>query len=75
MGTEDLLRAEPEEGLEKVEDSIRVCQSFVSSYHAKKKDIPNMFKGDTPVVEWSFNDELIFSRLKSYTTRLCIIEV
>ena len=75
MGTEDLLRVEPEEGLEKVEDSIKVCNSFMNSYHVKKKDIRSMFKDGTPVVEWSFNDDLIFSRLKSYITRLSIIEV
>jgi dynein heavy chain len=75
LNTEDILRVEPEEGLERVEDSIKVCNSFMESYHTKKGDIASHFKEGQPVVEWSFNDELIFSRLNSYLSRLHIVEV
>lgn len=75
LATEDLLRAEPEEGLEKVEDGIKVCRSFMECYHNKKTDIAKHFKADMPVVEWSFNNELIFARLNVYLDRLCTVQV
>lgn len=75
LGTEELLRVEPEEGLDKVEEGIDVCQSFMKSYHNKKSDVAQHFKAEVPVVEWSFNDELIFSRLKTYLERLATVQV
>ena len=47
----------------------------MESYHTKKGDIARHFKEGESVVEWSFNDQLIFARLKSYLSRLHIVEV
>ena len=75
LGTEDLLRDEPEEGLEMVQDSIKVCRSFMECYATKKSDIGRHFEPDVPVVQWSFNNELIFARLNVYIERLSIVKV
>ncbi len=75
LQTEDLLRVEPEEGLEKVEDSIKTCQKFMKTYHDKKKDIARLFKEGVPVVEWDFNNQLIFARLNCYLERLTVVQV
>lgn len=66
---------EPEEGLEKIEDSIKTCHKFMKTYHDKRKDIARHFKEDVPVVEWDFNNTLIFARLNCYLERLAIVQV
>ena len=64
-----------EEGLEKVQEAMNVCNSFMKSFYEKKGNISKLFKENVPVVEWSFNTQLIFSRLNQYIKRLSAIEV
>lgn len=66
---------EPEEGLDKVKEAADVCRSYRSYYFKKKAKIAKLFKEDVPIVEWSFNTELIFARLDNFIERLTLIEV
>ncbi len=67
---------EPEEGLDKVIEAIRVCSYYKKVYFTKKDNISSYFKDpEVPVVQWSFGPELIFARLNNFIKRLTTIEV
>ena len=65
---------EPEEGLEKLHDALRVCQNYQATYHDRRTNIAQYFK-DRPVVEWGFPPTLIFARLDRFMEQLRTIEV
>lgn len=66
---------ETEEGLEKVQDALKVCSSYKDNYHIHRGKLVQYFKGSTPVVEWSFQANLIFARLDRFLDHLGTIEV
>ena len=66
---------ETEEGLEKVQDALKVCSSYKDNYHIHRGKLTQYFKGSTPVVEWSFQPHLIFARLDRFLDHLATIEV
>ena len=66
---------ESEEGLEKVQDALKVCLSHKDNYHNHSGKLAQYFKGSTPVVEWSFQPALIFARLDQFLDQLGTIEV
>jgi len=57
---------EPEEGLEKVQDALRVCQSYQATYHDRRTNLGQYFK-QGPTVEWQFRPTLVFARLDMCT--------
>ena len=73
--TEEILRLEPEEGLEKVGEAIRVCRSYKDIYHDHRSNLASYFKGEQPVVTWEFQSSLVFSRFDRYVGQLSIVEV
>lgn len=72
--SEEILRMEPDEGLEKVADTLKICCLYRETFFAKKTGLQPYFK-DKPVVEWNFQDSLIFSRIDRFIHQLNIIEV
>ncbi len=58
-----------------MEDAINICLSFTSSYEGKKATVAQNFKEGVPVVEWSFNNKLIFARLDKLKECLMTIQV
>ena len=65
---------EPDEGLEKVADALKICCLYRDTFFVKKSGLQPYFK-DKPVVEWNFQASLIFSRLDRFIDQLKLIEV
>ena len=65
---------EPEEGLEKVQDALRVCQSYQANYHDRRTNLGQYFK-QSPTVEWQFRPTLVFARLDRCMEQLSFIKV
>lgn len=65
---------EPDEGLEKLEDALKICRLFKSLYFEKKGQLSNYFK-EQPVVEWEFKSSLIFTRMDLLINQMKLIEV
>lgn len=65
---------EAEEGLEKIHETLMICDLFVSSYFDHKNKMSNYFKEKT-VLEWRFEPTMIFCNLKKFVNQLKIIQV
>ena len=65
---------EPDEGLEKVGDALKICGHFKSLYFEKKSQLSKYFK-EQPVVEWNFKSSLIFTRMDMFINQMKLIEV
>jgi dynein heavy chain len=65
---------EPDEGLEKVADALKICCLFRDTFFVKKAGLQPYFK-DKPIVEWEFQSSLIFSRMDRFVDQLRLIEV
>lgn len=65
---------EPDEGLEKVADALKICCLYRDTFFVKKSSLQPYFK-DKQVVEWNFQASLIFTRLDRFIDQLKLIEV
>ena len=65
---------EPDEGLEKLADALKICGLFKSLYFEKKAQLSKYFK-ERPVVEWNFKPSLIFARMDVFINQIKLIEV
>ena len=65
---------EPDEGLEKVNMTLKICSLYRDTFFIKKKELVVYFK-EKPVVPWNFAPSLIFSRLDRFISQLRMIVV
>lgn len=72
--TEEILKMEAEEGLEKIHDTLKICDLFVTSYFDHKNKMSYYFKEKT-VLEWRFEPAMIFCNLNKFVNQLKIIQV
>ena len=72
--TEEILRMEPEEGIEKVKETLEMSEYYISVYHEHRNSLEKYFKED-PVVPWGFETSLVFGRLEKFIHQLRVIEV
>lgn len=72
--SEEIIRMEPDEGLEKLRDALKICSLFKSLYFEKKSQLSSYFK-ELPVVEWNFKSSLVFTRMDMFTNQMKLIEV
>lgn len=74
--SEEILHTEPEDGIEKLQDAVKVCLSYKISFTQRKEMLPTYFKDpEVPLVEWSFQSDLVFSRLDRFVEQLHTIIV
>lgn len=66
---------EPEEGVEKISDALKTCNTYKTSYYSHKEQLNTYFKDGDTVVEWQFEGDLIFSRVNKLISRLELINV
>eukprot|EP00731_Ephydatia_muelleri_P012058 Em0006g952a len=71
--SEEILRMDADEGLEKLRDAFRVLQCYKTTYYERKGKLAQYF-GDRPVVLWEFQPLLVFSRLDKMIAQLRLIE-
>ena len=65
---------EPDEGLEKLKETLDLCQYYIDCYNNHRNNLDRYFK-DSPVIPWDFNSSLVFSRLDRFMHHLHLIEV
>ena len=70
-----MLRLEPQEGLEKVQDALKVCTRYKDIYQDSKLSLPTYFKDDQPIILWEFQPSMVFSRFDQFLKQLMIVEV
>lgn len=72
--TDEVIRMEPDEGLEKVQDTLKVCRLFKDTFVEKRRSIASYFK-DAPPVEWEFQSSLVFDRFDRFMERVMTVQV
>lgn len=65
---------EPDEGLEKLANALKICCLYRDTFLAKKAGLQPYFK-DRQVVEWNFQPSLIFSRIDRFIDQMKLIKV
>jgi dynein heavy chain len=71
--SDEVIKMEPDEGLEKVADAKKLCKTFKDCFAEKRKTISTYFK-DSPPVEWEFQTDLIFQRFDRFMERVDTVE-
>lgn len=72
--SDEVIRMEPDEGLEKVQETLKVCKVFKDTFIEKRRSIASYFK-DTPPVEWEFQSSLVFNRFDHFVERVETVQV
>lgn len=72
--SEEIIRMEPDDGLERLADALKICDQFKCLFFEKKAQLSNYFK-ERPTVEWDFKSSLIFARMDVFTSQMKLIEV
>ncbi|XP_029686282.1 dynein heavy chain 11, axonemal isoform X1 [Takifugu rubripes] len=71
---EELFKMELEEGVERVQITIAVLQTFKQLFHAYRQQIPSYFRVTAAIRLWDFPARLVFQRSDCVMERLCMIE-
>lgn len=72
--SDEILRMEPDEALEKLADTEKMCKVFVDVYNDRRKNLATYFK-DGPVVEWDFQSSIVFTRFDKFTAKIKQLQV
>lgn len=72
---EELFKMELEEGVERVQITIAVLQTFKQLFHAHRQQIPQYFRDAAAIRLWDFPARLVFQRSDRIMERLRMIEV
>ena len=67
--SDEILRMEPDEALEKLADTEKMCKMFVNVYDDRRKNLATYFK-DGPVVEWDFQSTIVFTRFDKFMAKI-----
>lgn len=72
--SDEILRMEPDEALEKLADAEKMCKVFVNVYNERRKNLATYFK-DGPVVEWDFQSTIVFTRFDKFLEKISQLQV
>lgn len=72
--SDEILRMEPDEGLEKLQVAFHVCSKYRENFEDRRSHLADYFK-EEPVVEWDFESSLVFTRVDRLTSQLRLMEV
>lgn len=72
--SEEIIRMEPDDGLERLADALKICDLFKRLFFEKKSQLSRYFK-DKPTVEWDFKSSLIFARMDVFISQIKLIQV
>ena len=67
--SDEILRMEPDEALEKLADAEKMCKVFVDVYNDRRKNLATYFK-DGPVVDWDFQSNIVFTRFDKFMAQI-----
>lgn len=66
---------EIEEGMERVQKTISVMQTFKQLFHTHRQQIPKYYRHTQVIKPWDFPATVVFQRLDRIMERLLMIEV
>ena len=72
--SEEIIRMEPDDGLERLADALKICGWFKHLFFEKRAQLSKYFK-EEPIVEWDFKSNLIFARMDVFISQMKLIEV
>lgn len=72
---EELFKMELEEGVERVQITISVLQTFKQLFHTYRQQVPQYYKFSHLVKLWDFPASLVFQRSDRIMERLLMVEV
>ncbi|XP_065180851.1 dynein beta chain, ciliary-like [Sycon ciliatum] len=71
IGGDEIIRAEADEAVEKILESIKVCESVEVAYKHVQDNIGDFFKENPDdLLPWDFQTEKVFERLTKFIERL-----
>ena len=70
----DLFKGEPEESMEKINQTVHSLEAYLSSYLHYKENLKNYFKNGEVVKEFDFAPKLVFARWDQFMERVRIIQ-
>nr|XP_054595116.1 dynein axonemal heavy chain 11 [Nothobranchius furzeri] len=71
---EELFKMELEEGMERVQISISILQTFKGQFRTYRQQIPSYYRNSQDVKLWDFPETLIFKRSDRILERLLMIK-
>lgn len=72
---EELFKMEIEEGMERVQMTISVMQTFKQLFHTHRQQIYKYYRPTNAIKPWDFPATLVFQRSDRIMERLLMIEV
>ena len=70
----DLFKGEPDESMEKINQTVRALEAYQNSYTQYKNNLKNYFKNGELVKEFDFTPKLVFARWDMFMERVRIIQ-
>jgi dynein heavy chain len=67
--SEEIIKMEPDEGIEKINDALQMSEYYVECYHTHRSNLETYFRDD-PVIGWNFHTNLVFGRLEKFVQQL-----
>ena len=70
----DLFKGEPDESIEKINQTVHSLEAYYSAYLHYKNNLKNYFKNGEVVKEFDFSPKLVFARWEKFMERVRIIQ-
>jgi len=70
----DLFKGEPDESMEKINQTVRALEAYQNSYAHHKTNLKNHFKNGEIVKEFDFAPKLVFAKWDLFMERVRIIQ-
>ena len=71
----EIFKSEAEEAYEKTRKAIEICSFFKETFEDVRRNIQKFFKEGQQVKQWEFANELVFTRMDLFISRLKTVEV
>ena len=71
----EIFKSEAEEAYEKTQKAIEICSFFKETFEDVRRNIQKFFKEGQQVKQWEFANELVFTRMDQFISRLKTVEV
>ncbi len=70
----DLFKGEPDESMEKINQTVRALEAYQDAYAHYKANLKNYFKNGEMVKEFDFSPKLVFAKWDMFMERVRIIQ-
>ncbi|CAF1546398.1 unnamed protein product, partial [Didymodactylos carnosus] len=70
----DLFKGEPDESMEKINQTCRALDAYQLAYNHYKGNVKNYFKNGELVKEWDFSPKLVFAKWDLFMQRVKVIQ-